>query len=219
MQEQKVIAVEMNELPQPSGWGAIVARVIHSVRQALWDGRSPVVQIPQRFYDDFLAGWACAYFPPVAQPRDRWIDKVLRWLGFTVAEREVTLHMSRDALEELYEGMIENRAIVVDGAYVPVVQLMADGENVNSETKQKEREMDTMTIQEFEQEYADRMGVPVEWLQGIGRVALPCHCGEKGCVGWQMRGLDTLTAYDLQFIPESHRTKAERLLRWKRGET
>jgi hypothetical protein len=42
-----------------------------------------------------------------------------------------------------------------------------------------------MTREEFFASYAARSGVTVAWLQEKGE-ALPCHCGEDGCQGWQM---------------------------------
>ena len=44
-----------------------------------------------------------------------------------------------------------------------------------------------MSRQEFEQLYAEKSGTTVEFLQGIGLVAVPCDCGEDGCMGWQMQ--------------------------------
>lgn len=43
-----------------------------------------------------------------------------------------------------------------------------------------------MTREEFEQGYAERSGVSVEWLREHGREARPCDCGEDICEGWQM---------------------------------
>jgi hypothetical protein len=43
-----------------------------------------------------------------------------------------------------------------------------------------------MTREEFENGYAERSGVTVEWLKEHGREARPCDCGEEGCEGWQM---------------------------------
>lgn len=43
-----------------------------------------------------------------------------------------------------------------------------------------------MTREEFEQAYAQRSGVTVEWLHEHDRRAYPCDCGEEGCEGWQM---------------------------------
>ena len=43
-----------------------------------------------------------------------------------------------------------------------------------------------MTKEEFEEGYARRSGVTVEWLHSKGQVAIPCDCGIDGCQGWQM---------------------------------
>jgi hypothetical protein len=41
-------------------------------------------------------------------------------------------------------------------------------------------------LQEFEEGYAKRSGVTVEWLHSRGQFGAPCDCGEDGCSGWQM---------------------------------
>jgi hypothetical protein len=46
-----------------------------------------------------------------------------------------------------------------------------------------------MTKDEFEQMYAKRSGVTVEWLHDHNRIGLPCSCGINGCEGWQMAHL------------------------------
>jgi hypothetical protein len=46
-----------------------------------------------------------------------------------------------------------------------------------------------MTKDEFEQMYAEKSGVSVEWLHEHDRIGLPCSCGEGGCEGWQMAHL------------------------------
>ena len=43
-----------------------------------------------------------------------------------------------------------------------------------------------MTGPEFAKGYAARSGVTIEWLKQHGREAIPCHCGEEECEGWQM---------------------------------
>jgi hypothetical protein len=43
-----------------------------------------------------------------------------------------------------------------------------------------------MTRDEFEQGYAERSGVTVEWLHEHGWFGAPCDCREVGCEGWQM---------------------------------
>lgn len=42
-----------------------------------------------------------------------------------------------------------------------------------------------MTADEFEQQYAARSKVTVEELRALGRIVLPCDCGEDDCEGWQ----------------------------------
>ena len=49
-----------------------------------------------------------------------------------------------------------------------------------------------MTREEFEDGYAGRSGVTVEWLRVNGREAAPCDCGECGCEGWQMAFAESL---------------------------
>ena len=41
-------------------------------------------------------------------------------------------------------------------------------------------------IEKFEQEYAERSGVTVEWLHVNGRRGAQCHCGDGMCDGFQM---------------------------------
>lgn len=36
----------------------------------------------------------------------------------------------------------------------------------------------------FEAEYAERSDLTVEELRAMGRVVVPCRCGEDGCEGW-----------------------------------
>jgi hypothetical protein len=43
-----------------------------------------------------------------------------------------------------------------------------------------------VTKEEFEQKYAKRSGVTVEWIHEHDQVATPCECGENGCAGWKM---------------------------------
>ena len=42
------------------------------------------------------------------------------------------------------------------------------------------------TKHEFEQAYAQRSGVTVEWLHEHSRVAVSCDCGHDECGGWAM---------------------------------
>lgn len=69
-----------------------------------------------------------------------------------------------------------------------------------------------MSRQEFEEEYATRSGITVEWLREIGRISLPCSCEEEGCQGWQMRSLGTIDACALQLILEPYKSEVECLL-------
>jgi hypothetical protein len=41
-------------------------------------------------------------------------------------------------------------------------------------------------VRAFEQEYATRSGVTVEWLHSWGRFGAPCDCGWDRCRGFQM---------------------------------
>ena len=43
-----------------------------------------------------------------------------------------------------------------------------------------------ITKQQFEDAYAERSGVTVEWLKEHGRETRPCYCEEEGCKGWRM---------------------------------
>lgn len=38
---------------------------------------------------------------------------------------------------------------------------------------------------EFERQYAERSGMPVEKLRELGRVVIRCDCGDERCEGWQ----------------------------------
>ena len=51
-----------------------------------------------------------------------------------------------------------------------------------------------MTKEEFEEDYAKRSGVTVEWLHEHNMAGAPCTCDESGCEGWAMvtSGEDTL---------------------------
>lgn len=52
------------------------------------------------------------------------------------------------------------------------------------------RTMLTDTWKEFEEEYARRSGVSVEWLHKHGRRVEPCDCGDESCNGWQMTHIE-----------------------------
>lgn len=43
-----------------------------------------------------------------------------------------------------------------------------------------------MTLEEFEQQYAERSGMTVEQLYTHGLLPVPCDCEEPGCNGWRM---------------------------------
>lgn len=46
--------------------------------------------------------------------------------------------------------------------------------------------MKKATKEEFEQGYAERSGVTVDYLHRKGERAIPCDCDFSGCLGWQM---------------------------------
>lgn len=46
--------------------------------------------------------------------------------------------------------------------------------------------MAQLTKEQFEQGYAKRSGVTVEWLERHGRRAALCFCDWVDCEGWQM---------------------------------
>lgn len=50
-----------------------------------------------------------------------------------------------------------------------------------------------MTQSEFEQQYAERSGVTVEWLHAHNQFGVPCDCEEPGCEGWQMKYIEEET--------------------------
>ena len=52
-----------------------------------------------------------------------------------------------------------------------------------------------MNLREFEEGYAQRSEVTVEWLHEHGRYGVPCDCGEELCEGWQMLHDDGTYAY------------------------
>jgi len=52
-----------------------------------------------------------------------------------------------------------------------------------------------MTLDEFEQGYAERSGKTVEQLHATGRRAFPCRCGDESCEGWQMISEEILKEY------------------------
>ena len=69
-----------------------------------------------------------------------------------------------------------------------------------------------ITRAQFEQGYADRSGVTVEWLREMGREARPCSCDYEGCEGWQMAYIEQLQ----WAVGRGIATPAEKaLLEWK----
>lgn len=52
-----------------------------------------------------------------------------------------------------------------------------------------------MTAEQFEQEYAARSGVSVEWLRAQGRVVATCDCDEPDCEGFQSISRENLDSY------------------------
>lgn len=44
----------------------------------------------------------------------------------------------------------------------------------------------TLTLAEFEHEYATKSNLTVPQLHALGGHAAPCTCGEYNCKGWQM---------------------------------
>lgn len=65
-----------------------------------------------------------------------------------------------------------------------------------------------MNRDEFEQAYAERSGITVEFLHEHGRYAIPCACATLGCDGWQMlHTKDPLDEIDMRMLgvrAESH---------------
>lgn len=66
-----------------------------------------------------------------------------------------------------------------------------------------------ITRDEFVQSYGKRSGVTYEQLQEMGRIALPCHCGESICHGWSMENVRNIFEFDLQFIPTEYHAEIE----------
>jgi len=44
-----------------------------------------------------------------------------------------------------------------------------------------------MTKDEFEQRYAERNNITVEWLHQHNQFGVPCDCGDDTCRGWLMK--------------------------------
>lgn len=49
---------------------------------------------------------------------------------------------------------------------------------------------------EFERAYAERSGVTVEQLRGLGRVVVRCWCDEPGCDGWASVSAEAAVDYE-----------------------
>ena len=56
----------------------------------------------------------------------------------------------------------------------------ANTQNETSETAK-------VTLSAFEQQYAERSGVTVEWLHAHDQFGAPCDCEDPSCSGWQMK--------------------------------
>jgi hypothetical protein len=57
-----------------------------------------------------------------------------------------------------------------------------------------------MTKTKFEQGYAERSDVTVEWLHEQGLEAVPCDCEEPDCKGWQMLGSDERAQRECELV-------------------
>jgi len=62
------------------------------------------------------------------------------------------------------------------------------------------KELQEMTRDEFEKQYADKSGVTIEWLHEQGQFASPCYCGEEGCDGWKIINTKGMTRVCGQLI-------------------
>ena len=51
--------------------------------------------------------------------------------------------------------------------------------------------MEELGRDEFEQGYAERSGVTVDYLHSMGQYAEPCDCGDATCTGWAMVRIET----------------------------
>ena len=51
--------------------------------------------------------------------------------------------------------------------------------------------MEELDRDEFEQGYAERSGVTVDYLHSMGQYAEPCDCGDVTCAGWAMVRIET----------------------------
>jgi hypothetical protein len=71
-----------------------------------------------------------------------------------------------------------------------------------------------MTADEFERAYAERSGLSVAGLRGLGRIVVACRCGGDDCEGWASVSKENAVDYEPGEIygpPETdalHRTLA-----------
>ena len=49
------------------------------------------------------------------------------------------------------------------------------------------KKVNVLSKEQFEEEYAKKSGVTIDWLRDNGLRVVFCNCGEAGCKGWQMR--------------------------------
>ena len=66
-----------------------------------------------------------------------------------------------------------------------------------------------ITAEQFEREYAERSGVPIEWLHNEGLFVFPCHCSDSSCQGWQMTRASSLEDYQIEQFPPEYILKAK----------
>lgn len=67
-----------------------------------------------------------------------------------------------------------------------------------------------MTGEEFEKKYASRSGLTVDRLRELGRVVVPCGCGEDDCQGWASVSRDSAADYEpggIYFAPRRQDTE------------
>lgn len=68
-----------------------------------------------------------------------------------------------------------------------------------------------MTKKEFETSYAVRAGLLVPQLRLLGLQAVPCHCGEPDCPGWQMVSVaESMQARRVLFVDRANRPYEDR---------
>jgi hypothetical protein len=70
----------------------------------------------------------------------------------------------------------------------PSMDLLGDrAEKAEAERDELKVEIERLRDR-FEQSYATRSGVTVEWLREHGQHVVPCDCDDPGCPGWAMSG-------------------------------